>query len=98
MWVLTGCITTWYGNCTTHNHKALQRAMRTAQSISGCELPSIQDIYYSWCVGKAHRIIKDPYHPNHGLFQLLPSGKRHRSLKAQANRPRDSFSTRQPGL
>ena len=23
--ILSGCITTWYGNCTTRNHRSLQR-------------------------------------------------------------------------
>ena len=34
-----GRITTWYGNCTALNRKALLRMVRSAQRISGC-LPS----------------------------------------------------------
>jgi hypothetical protein len=41
----TGCITTWYGNCSASDHKALQRAVRTAQYITGAKLPAIQDLY-----------------------------------------------------
>ena len=46
--MLTGCITAWYENRT----KALQRVVRTAERISGCELPSIQDMYKTQCVKK----------------------------------------------
>jgi hypothetical protein len=28
--ILTGCITTWYGNCSASDRKALQRVVRTA--------------------------------------------------------------------
>jgi hypothetical protein len=33
--ILTGCVTAWYGNCTTLNQKALQRVVPTAQYITG---------------------------------------------------------------
>jgi hypothetical protein len=32
--ILSGCITAWYSNCSTHNHKALQRVVRSAQCIT----------------------------------------------------------------
>ena len=89
--ILTGCITAWYGNCTAQNRKALQRVVRTAEKICGCALPHIQAIYDDRCVRKAHRIIKDPSHPNQHLFELLPSGKRYRSLKAKTQRMTNSF-------
>jgi hypothetical protein len=41
--ILPRCITTWYGNCTDHNHKALQRVVRSAQRITGGKLPALQD-------------------------------------------------------
>ena len=37
--ILTGCFTAWYGGCTDLNRKALQRVVRTAEGISGCDLP-----------------------------------------------------------
>ena len=36
--ILLGCITTWYSNCTAHNHRALQRVVRPAQCITRGEL------------------------------------------------------------
>jgi hypothetical protein len=42
---LSSCITAWYSNCTAHNHKALQRVVRSAQRITGGTMPAFQDIY-----------------------------------------------------
>ncbi|KAL6490578.1 hypothetical protein MHYP_G00009230 [Metynnis hypsauchen] len=43
--VLTGSITTWYGNCTATERKTLQRVVRTAQHITGVQLPNLLDLY-----------------------------------------------------
>uniref|UniRef100_A0A669BHJ9 Reverse transcriptase domain-containing protein n=1 Tax=Oreochromis niloticus TaxID=8128 RepID=A0A669BHJ9_ORENI len=89
--ILTGCITTWYGNSTAYNRKALQRVVRCAERIIGGELPSLQDIYRKRCLRKAGRIIKDSSHPSHKLFRLLPSGRRFCSIRSRTSRLRDSF-------
>ena len=89
--ILTGSITTWYGNCTVQDQQALQRVVRTAGRITGGVLPSIQDIYTRRCRSKTKRILEDNSHPAHGLFDLLNSGKRYRILKASQERYRKSF-------
>ena len=89
--ILTGCITAWYGNCSAPDHKALQRVMRTAQYITGANLPAIQDLYTKRCQRKALKIVKDPSHPSHRLFSLLPHGKRYRSAKSRTKRLLNSF-------
>lgn len=89
--VLTGAITSWYGNCTTNSRRAIQRVVKTAQKICGCELAPIADLYQERCKKKAQKIVKDPSHPNSNLFQRLPSGKRYCSLRAKTCRLRDSF-------
>jgi hypothetical protein len=39
--ILSGCITTWYGNCSAHTRKALQMVVWSAQRIPGANyLPS----------------------------------------------------------
>jgi gmma-aminobutyric acid receptor subunit gamma len=43
--ILTGCITTWYGNCSASDRKALQMVVRTDQYITGAKLLAIQDLY-----------------------------------------------------
>ena len=73
--ILTGCITTWYGNCSASDRKALQRVARTAQYITGAKLPTIQDLYSRVSKRKALKIVKDSSHPSHRLFSLLPHGK-----------------------
>ena len=71
--LLSGCITTWSGNCTARNCSALQRVVRSAQRITGGKLPALQDIYSTRCHRKAKNIIKDNNHPSHCLFTLLSS-------------------------
>ncbi|KAL3065383.1 hypothetical protein OYC64_015537 [Pagothenia borchgrevinki] len=87
--ILTGCITAWYGSCTALNRKAL--VVKTAQNITRTELPSMEDLYSQRLRKKSLRIIKDPHHPSHKLFCLLPSGRRYRSIWTKTTRLRDSF-------
>ena len=89
--ILSGCITTWYGNCTAHNHRTLQRVVQSAQRITGGILPALEDIYSTRCHRKAKKIIKDNNHP--GLFTPLPSRRRgqYRCIKAGTERLKNSF-------
>uniref|UniRef100_A0AAZ3S0Y5 Reverse transcriptase domain-containing protein n=1 Tax=Oncorhynchus tshawytscha TaxID=74940 RepID=A0AAZ3S0Y5_ONCTS len=89
--IQTGCITAWYGNCSASDRKALQRVVRTAQHITGAKLPAIQDLYTRQCQRKALKMVKDPSHPSHRLFSLLPHGKRYRSAKSRTKRLLNSF-------
>jgi hypothetical protein len=41
--ILLGCITVWYSNCATFNRKVFQRVVRSAQRITGGQLPAVQD-------------------------------------------------------
>jgi hypothetical protein len=89
--ILMGYITTWYGNCTAYNSKALQRVVYMAQYITGAKLPAIQDLYVRWCQRKVQKIVKDSSHPSHRLFSLLPHCKQYRSLG-----PNDSLTASTP--
>ncbi|KAL0154386.1 hypothetical protein M9458_050352 [Cirrhinus mrigala] len=89
--VLTSCITVWYGNCSAADRKTLQRTVNTAAKIIGAPLPSLLDIFLARCSGKATSIVKDPTHPSHHLFQLLPSGRRYRSIRTSSARLLNSF-------
>ncbi len=89
--VLTSCITVWYGNCCAADGKTLQRTVNTAAKIIGAPLPSILDIFLTRCSSKAKSIVEDPTHPSHSLFQLLPSGRRYRSIRARSARLLNSF-------
>ncbi len=86
--VLTSCITVWYGNCSAADRKTLQRTVNTAAKIIGAPLPSIMDIFLARCSCKTNSIMKDP---THSFFQLLPSGRRYRSIRACSTRLLNSF-------
>ncbi|XP_076827475.1 uncharacterized protein LOC143474082 [Brachyhypopomus gauderio] len=88
---LSSCITVWFGNCTVADRKSLQRIVRTAEKIIGVSLPSITDIYTTRCTRKALSIVGDHTHPSHTHFQLLPSGKRYRSIRTLTSRFCNSF-------
>ncbi len=61
------------------------------EKIIGAPLPSILDIFLTRCSSKAKSIVEDPTHPSHSLFQLLPSGRRYRSIRARSARLLNSF-------
>ncbi len=89
--VLCTCITVCHGSCTAAERKALQRVVGAAQRTMGSRLPTITDLYTARCRGRALHIMKDSTHPAHGLFQLLPSGRRLRSIRSKTTRLRNSF-------
>ena len=79
--ILTGCITSWYGNCSAFYRKALQRVVCTTQYLTGAKLPAVQDLYRR-CQRKAIQIVKDPSHPIH----RLPHGKQYQCAKSRTKR------------
>lgn len=89
--ILTSCITVWYGSATEMDRKCLQRVVKTAEKIIRTPLPPLQTIYHHRVQRRAASITKDPTHPQHGLFTLLPSGRRHRSVKCKTSRFKTSF-------
>ncbi|KAI3376695.1 hypothetical protein L3Q82_017124, partial [Scortum barcoo] len=60
--------------------KALQRVVKAAQHITRTELPSMEDLYTQQCKKKTTKIIKDPSHPSHRLFCLLPKRRWYQSI------------------
>uniref|UniRef100_A0A3B5R0L5 Reverse transcriptase domain-containing protein n=1 Tax=Xiphophorus maculatus TaxID=8083 RepID=A0A3B5R0L5_XIPMA len=89
--VLTYGLCVWYGSSTSADKKALQRVVRAAERTIGCPLPTMEQIYTSRLHKKVLDILNDSSHPGHGLFQLLPSGKRYRAIKTRTNRLKNSF-------
>lgn len=89
--VLSYCITVWYVGCSAADKKALQRLIRTAEKITGYPLPSLENFAISHYLSRAKNIVKDPSHPGHHQFELLPSSICYRAAKTCTNRFRDSF-------
>ncbi|XP_065813064.1 uncharacterized protein [Labrus bergylta] len=96
--ILTSSVSVWYGNCSVADRKALQWVVKTAQRITRCPLPAIEDVQRTRCLRRAHGILKDSSHPAHRLFTLLPSGRCFRSLRTRTSRLRNSFFPRAVSL
>ncbi len=65
--ILASCAAVWFGNYSAADRKALQRVVKSAQRITGSNLPTIEDIYSSRCRDRVASIIKDSFHPAYGL-------------------------------
>ncbi|XP_055521600.1 uncharacterized protein LOC129715774 [Leucoraja erinacea] len=89
--ILSGNITIWFGNCSAKDKKALQRVVRSAERTMGTSLAPLQELYIRRCNSRANNIMRDPFHPCNGLFQLLRSGKRLRCHAVRTDRLRRSF-------
>lgn len=89
--ILTSCISVWCGGCSASDWKDMRRVVRTAERIIGTSLPSIQDIAENRCASRARKICSDSSHPHYGLFILLASGKRFRSMRCRTTRFYNSF-------
>ncbi len=89
--VLCTSITVWFGSATKTDIRRLQRTVRTAERIISAPLPSLQDLYISRVRKRAKNVTLVPSHPAHSLFELLPSGRRYRSLSTKTARHKNSF-------
>lgn len=89
--ILCFSITVWYGNATSKERKQLERIVITASKIADCDFPSVASVFETRRSRKTKKIIRDPSHPANHLFELLPSGRRFRALKARTARFRSSF-------
>lgn len=89
--LLTYGFTSWFGSCRDYELSKLQRIVKAARKIIGSPLPSLRELYDKRCMDKAVSIIKDPFHPSHGWFSLLPSGRRYRSINGRTSRMQNSF-------
>ena len=89
--VLTQSFTVWYGNLTVDDRSSLDRIVRTASRIAGCELPSLDGLYRDRVTKRANSIIADDGHPANDLFEMMPLEQRYRSIKTRTQRFLNSF-------
>src|SRR4029434_5078540 len=61
--VLCTSITVWFGSAAKRDKNRLQRSVRSAETIIGANLPTIQDRYTSRVRKRAGKITADPSHP-----------------------------------
>ena len=67
-------------NMTDADRNSLSRVIRTARRLTVVDLPDLREIFYCRVKSRIHKVIADPSHPPFTFFELLPSGKRYRSL------------------
>ncbi|KAG5844283.1 hypothetical protein ANANG_G00160790, partial [Anguilla anguilla] len=89
--ILTSSITIWYAAATAKDKGRLHHIIRAAERVISCNLPSLQDVHTSRALRRAGKIVADPSHPGHKLFQTLPSGRRLRSIRTKTSRHKNSF-------
>uniref|UniRef100_A0A8C9RRW2 Reverse transcriptase domain-containing protein n=1 Tax=Scleropages formosus TaxID=113540 RepID=A0A8C9RRW2_SCLFO len=89
--ILCSSITVWFVSATQLDKRRLHRLVKSAERITGTNLPSLQDLYMSRVRKRAEKIVGDPSHPAHCLFSLLPSGRRYRLIKTWTTRHQNSF-------
>ena len=71
---------------------SLNRIVRLARKITGANLPALEELYSSRLLSRATSIMEGSAgHPAAGLFALLPSGRRYRSIGCSTNRSANSF-------
>ncbi|XP_051920817.1 uncharacterized protein LOC127600345 [Hippocampus zosterae] len=84
--ILCSSITVWFGAATKKDKIPLQRTVRTAEKIIGTALPTLEDLHTARMKTRGRKILLDPPHPAHHLFQLLPSDRRYRSMRTKSSR------------
>ena len=89
--ILTSSITIWYAAATAKDKGRLQRVIRSAEKVIGCNLQLLQDLYTSRTLRRAGKIVADSSHPGHKLFETLPSGRRLQSIRTKTSRHKNSF-------
>ena len=89
--VLCSSITVWFGSATKLDKNRLQRTVRIAGKIIRADLPSMEELYIARVKKRAEKIAADPRHPGHNLFNLLPSGRRYKTLYTKTSRHKNSF-------
>ena len=89
--ILTLSITVWFPAATDKDKARVERVIRSAERVTGHALPSLKSLYEVRVERRARKIMKDPSHPGHGLFEVLRSGKRLRLREAKLERHRLSF-------
>ena len=88
--VLCFSISVWYGNLSQKDKHRLNRIVNISSKIIGLELPTLESIYVRRLTKRASNILKDDTHPAYKLFEVLPSGRRYRSIATKTNRFRYS--------
>ncbi|CAI5648836.1 unnamed protein product [Oreochromis niloticus] len=86
--VRTSCIIVFFGKA---NLATSASYIISSKKLPRPSLPLLQDIFHKRCISKASCVMLDPSQSSHGLFSLLPSGRRCRSIEDQSSKLQHSF-------
>ncbi len=80
-------LSTWYGNLNVKSKTTIQGIVRTAMKLTGQkDDPSIQSLFEHCTLKAVKRILSAPSHVLLYCYELLPSGRRFRTLRCTSNR------------
>jgi len=76
---------------TQEDKDKLEGIVNSASKIVCCQLPSLDGIYQKRTKKRVKGIAEDSSHPSYHIFDLLPPGRRYRTIKTRTNRFQKSF-------
>lgn len=71
----------WFPSCRAAQKKSPWRAINSALKIISCSLQTQEELNR-----KRHSSIKDTTQPGHSLFELVPSGRRHKAIRSRTEK------------
>ena len=89
--ILTYNITVWYGNLSVKNRSTLARIVKLGSKIVGRPQLQLDKLYLLAMRRKASAVLADSSHPLNPDFELMPSGRRFRTVFARKNLYKKSF-------
>ena len=89
--ILAFSLVCWFGNAKLKQKSKLTKIINICSKITGIQQGSLSSLYDKQLLRLGHSILKDPAHPLHPEFSLLPSGRRYLIPKFKTNRTRLSF-------
>ncbi|KAI4878460.1 hypothetical protein NFI96_024236 [Prochilodus magdalenae] len=84
-------ILTNFHRCTIEHHREHPHGLHHCLVPALAPVRAVSELMRSRCLRKIQKTQLDCSHPAHGLFTLLPSGRRYRSIQARTNRLMNSF-------
>ena len=93
--VLTFGFLCWYSGLSVRNKNVLDRVVKVSGKVVGVRQRSMHELYESRIASKARMILCDASHVLAKNYELLPSGRRYRHMKASTNRAKMSLFCQQ---
>jgi len=89
--VITFGFVCWYGGLSVKNKNVLMRMVNVCSKVVGRKQESVDALYECRAARKGRQIAQDSTHVLAQFYELLPSGRRFRSLRTRTVRTQNSF-------